>query len=151
MAAIRYLGSHTPTAYSNPNTFGGLFTIYTTVMVSGMFFFAICDDAMIMTKRSDCISTIALMLINKDFLPFVTFDWKHGSTLDKANSQLLVSHCVCAKSRCQQLSRWVYSGEVTNYIYTVLLQEAQLSLRDRETCCQLKSGKILHKCSTDCT
>ena len=30
-------------------------------------------------------------------------------------------------------------------------QAAQLSLRDRATRCQLKSGKILHKCSTDCT
>ena len=30
-------------------------------------------------------------------------------------------------------------------------QEAQLSLRDCATRCQLKSGKILHKCSTDCT
>ena len=30
-------------------------------------------------------------------------------------------------------------------------QEAQLSLRDRATRYQSKSGKILHTCSTDCT
>ena len=35
--------------------------------------------------------------------------------------------------------------------YRVIQQEAQLSLRDRATRCQLKSGKILHRCSTDCT
>ena len=35
--------------------------------------------------------------------------------------------------------------------FSMTKQEAQLSLRDRATRCQLKSGKILHKCSTDCT
>ena len=39
---------------------------------------------------------------------------------------------------CQSSSQWVKS----NYE-----QEAQLSLRDRATrACQLKSGKVLHKC-----
>jgi len=36
-------------------------------------------------------------------------------------------------------------------VCALVKQEAQLSLRDRATRCQLKSDKILHKCSTDCT
>ena len=41
---------------------------------------------------------------------------------------------------------WLFSSYCNDSV-----QEAQLSPRDRATRCQLKSGKILYKCSTDCT
>ena len=86
-------------------------------------------------------------------------------TVKGLETKICDEHSTAVRSLEKQLStemqdiRAIMNGELASSktndsivaVEEKVIQEAQLSLRDRATRCQLKSGKILHKCSTDCT
>ena len=76
-------------------------------------------------------------------------DLRWGIREQSHDDHTIIEFCMREIDNCKRTS--VGPTFVVSSTIFPIKQEAQLSLRDRATRCQLKSGKILHKCSTDCT